>query len=45
MALTGLEPAAAAALVRRVADIPADSEPFKRLYQETAGNALALLEA
>jgi hypothetical protein len=45
VALTGLEPAAAAALVRRVADIPADSEPFKRLYRETAGNPLALLEA
>lgn len=45
MALTGLEPAAAAVLVRRVADIPVDSEPFERLYRETVGNPLALLEA
>ncbi|MEJ8640556.1 AAA family ATPase [Streptomyces sp. MS1.HAVA.3] len=45
LALTGLEPAAAATLVQRVADVPADSEPFKRLYRETAGNPLALLEA
>ncbi|MGW7213036.1 AAA family ATPase [Streptomyces collinus] len=43
--LSGLEPTAAAALVQRVADVPADSEPFKRLYRETAGNPLALLEA
>ncbi|GGW98915.1 LuxR family transcriptional regulator [Streptomyces malachitofuscus] len=43
--LTGLEPAAAAALVRKVADVPADSEAFERLYRETAGNPLALLEA
>ncbi|MFD8232354.1 AAA family ATPase [Streptomyces sp. NPDC059696] len=43
--LSGLEPAAAAALVRRVTDIPADSEAFQRLYRETAGNPLALLEA
>ncbi|MFD4413460.1 AAA family ATPase [Streptomyces sp. NPDC058476] len=45
LALTGLEPAAAAALVQSVAEVPADSEPFKRLYRETAGNPLALLEA
>ncbi|MEU0398291.1 AAA family ATPase [Streptomyces sp. NPDC006208] len=45
LALTGLEPAAAAALVQRVADVPAGSEPFERLYRETAGNPLALLEA
>ncbi|WP_405891239.1 AAA family ATPase [Streptomyces sp. NBC_00133] len=43
--LPGLEPAAAAALVRRVADMPADGELFKRLYRETGGNPLALLEA
>lgn len=45
LALTGLDRAAAATLVRGVADIPADSEPFRRLYRETAGNPLALLEA
>ncbi|TPQ19139.1 ATP-binding protein [Streptomyces sporangiiformans] len=45
LTLAGLNPAAAAALVQRVVDVAADSEPFKRLYRETAGNPLALLEA
>ncbi|MFD8219666.1 AAA family ATPase [Streptomyces sp. NPDC059697] len=45
LGLAGLERAAAAALVQRVADVPAESEPFNRLYRETAGNPLALLEA
>ncbi|MFI5687630.1 AAA family ATPase [Streptomyces sp. NPDC051636] len=43
--LAGLEPAAAAALVQQVADVPAEGEPFEWLYRETAGNPLALLEA
>ncbi|MFF0204363.1 AAA family ATPase [Streptomyces sp. NPDC005017] len=43
--LTGLGPAAAAELVQSVTDMPAYGESFKRLYRETAGNPLALLEA
>ncbi|MFD7610740.1 AAA family ATPase [Streptomyces sp. NPDC059828] len=45
LALARLEPAAAAVLVQRVADVPSGSEPFNRLYRQTAGNPLALLEA
>ncbi|GGY03969.1 transcriptional regulator [Streptomyces djakartensis] len=45
LTLAGLAPAAAAALVQRVAAIPTDSELFERLHRETAGNPLALLEA
>ncbi|MER5372975.1 AAA family ATPase [Streptomyces sp. NPDC002553] len=45
LALTGLDPAAAAALVQKVAGVDAAGEAFERLYRETAGNPLALLEA
>ncbi|MGW4544097.1 AAA family ATPase [Streptomyces chartreusis] len=43
--LAGLEPAAAAALVQQVADVPVEGDLFQWLYRETAGNPLALLEA
>ncbi|MEU0060006.1 hypothetical protein [Streptomyces sp. NPDC006334] len=45
LALTGLDPAAVAASVQRAAGVDAAGEAFERLYRETAGNPLALLEA
>ncbi|MGW3649265.1 AAA family ATPase [Streptomyces sp. NPDC000878] len=43
--LTGLTPADAAALVKRSVHAAVDPETIGKLYRETAGNPLALLEA